>query len=197
MRRSLLPSLLAVLLAGPVAPAPQVKDKAPPTTYWPTVVGATLEYQFASSTQTEVVTAVERKGDVTTVAINWINKDGTSSPYNKVEIRKDGIFMTEEVGQAYDPPVCLLKLPLKAGDKWQTESKRPDLGSAYRFAREVGETRVIETPAGKFEAVQILCDTAPVGDRPADPKCAFWYAKGVGLLQIEGTRTLKAYTPGK
>jgi hypothetical protein len=195
MRRSLLPSLLVVLLARPVVPAPQVKDKAPPPTYWPTAVGATLEYQFASSTQTEVVTAVERKGEVTTVAINWINKDGSSSPYNKVEIRKDGIFMTEEVGQPYDRPVCLLKFPLKAGDKWETVAKRPDLGNPFRFTRKVGETKVIETPAGKFEAVQILCDTAAVGNR-AD-ESVFWYAKGVGLLQIEGTRTLKAYTPGK
>lgn len=89
-----------------------------------------------------------------------------------------------------------MKLPLKAGDKWETEAKRPDLAGPFRFAREVGETKVVETPAGKFEAVRVLGRTTS-GGRASDVKAAFWYAKGVGLVQIDGTRTLTKYTPGK
>ena len=89
----------------------------------------------------------------------------------------------------------MLRLPIKARESWEGETKRPDVGR-LRSASEVGQAKTIETPAGKFEAVPIVSEDW-IGENRTGRKFVFWYAKEVGLVQIDGLRTLKAYTPGK
>jgi hypothetical protein len=192
MRRSL---LLAVLLAGPAASAPKLKDKVPTAPYWPTSVGAAITYQWdgETGTRTRTVTAVERAAGVTKVASDEVGPDGRAAPANKVEVRADGLFLTEEFGHPYDPPVCLLKFPVTKGAKWTTVTKRADIGPV-EFTREVGETKTIETPGGRFEAVRVSGDM--ILARGTQTK-VYWFAPEVGIIKIEGVRTLTKYTPGK
>ena len=199
MTRSMFPLLVAALVAVPAAPAPKAKEPPPsaPASYWPTVVGATREYQYPGGTEKEIVTAVTRKDDVMTVAIAVVGADGTQTPRNKVEIRKDGVYLMEEVGQKYDSPVCLLKLPLTTGTRWEEKTQRPDLGPVL-FKTEVGETATIETPAGKFEAVKVTRVIVRGGGQP-DITGIQWYAKEHGAVKIDAPPkgVLKVYTAGK
>ncbi len=189
MSRSL---LLAVLLVGPVTSAPRPKDKAPPATYWPTKVGAVFEYGLESGgTMTREVTGVERAGDVITVTMSETGADGKVKPGNKVEVRPDGLFITEESGMPYDPPLCLFKASAKPGERWTTASRwgNRDLPEAVR---EVGESKVLQTPAGKIEAVPISVSTK-FEKKPS----VYWFAREYGIVQIDGYRTLTKYTPAK
>jgi hypothetical protein len=173
-----LPALLAAVLVGPATSAPRPKDKAPPATYWPTEVGATFEYQSESggSTTTRTVAAVERVGSVTTVTMTETGPDGQVKPSTKVEIRSDGLYLAEEFGQPYDPPVCLLQTPVKQGQRWTTASKWRD-ASPLECVREVGESKVLETPAGRFEAVRLTVEV-----KSQKHTSVFWYAPEAGIV---------------
>ena len=106
MLRCLQPVLLAVLLVGPAASAPRVKDKTPPATYWPTKVGTTREYLSDSGTEVEVVTAVERKEGVTTVTTATLEPDGRQTPSNKVEIRPTIYMVRKRVSRTTHRGAC-------------------------------------------------------------------------------------------
>jgi hypothetical protein len=190
MSRSVLAALIAVLIVEPAVPAPRLKEKAPPAPYWSVKVGTTLRYQLeAGGESTEVVTAVEKSGDTTRVTIHSLKPDGTKVPEWTVEVRPAGLFLVEQVGRPYDPPMQLLRFPVKAGDQWETVYGQG--GTISRLVRQVGETKVLETPAGRFEAVQIL------SGQPDHARSVIWYAPHIGIVQTERLRVLKSYTPGK
>jgi hypothetical protein len=195
MSRFLWTMLMTAVLILAARSAPRLKDRPSDATYWPTTVGTTREYETDTGTEVEVVTAVERVDGVTTVTTAIRRPDGRQTPSNRVEVRQDGIYMTEEAGQPYDPPWCVLRLPPKAGDTWAVDTRRPDCGR-LRFTQTVGETKVIEAGGEKFEAVRVMGEDIAGGGRSVGP-IVYWYAKKVGLVRIDGHRTLKAYSPGK
>jgi hypothetical protein len=190
MSRSALAALVAILVASSGTPAPRLKQKAPSVPYWSMKVGATLTYESAGSEQTVAVTAVERVGDVTRVSSSETT-DGKTFPGMTVEIRPDGLFLVEQGGQPCEVPLQLLRFPVKAGEKWETVCVWG--GKATRFVREAGEAKVLETPAGRFEAVPITSDLPDL----KLPRSVIWYAPELGIVKVDGDRVLTAYTPGK
>jgi hypothetical protein len=140
---------------------------------------------------TREVTAVERAGDVITVTMSETGADGKVKPGNKVEVRPDGLFITEESGMPYDPPLCLFKTPVKQGERWTTTSKWGNR-DPFEAVREVGESKVLETPAGKIEAVPIY-----VSAKDSKKPSVYWFAREYGIVKVDGYRTLTKYTPGK
>ena len=193
MSRSALAALVVILVAGPAAPAPRLKEKTPAAPYWSVRVGATLRYQLdAGGESTEVVTAVDKTGDVTRVVSHSRKPDGTTAPEWTVEVRPAGLFLVEQVGRPYDPPMQLLRFPVKVGDQWETAYGQG--GQISRLVRTVTETKALDTPAGRFEAVRILSGTP---DQPDNSKSVIWYSPQIGIVQTERLRVLKAYTPGK
>ena len=194
MPRSLLTAVALALAAAPAAPAPRLKDAGPPS-YFPITVGARWVYQSGQVEQTEVVTDVKTDGEATVVTVGSVLPDGKVTPWNTVAVRPDGLFMLSETGQPYDPPVCLLKFPVKSGDRWEDATTRPDIGK-LRFTHEVKETKTLDTPAGKFECVRIEAAVA-FGAVATPATHSHWYAPGIGLIQIDGTRTLKSFAAGK
>jgi hypothetical protein len=196
MRRTILPAVLALgLVATPAAPAARLKDRPGPAHYFPTTVGAKWVYQFAKADQTEVVTHVRREGGDVVVSVGYERPGGEVAPIHTMALRGDGLYMLDEVGKPYDPPVCVLKLPVKVGDRWEGTSSRPDLGK-IRYAKEVREVRKLQTPAGAFQAVGVDSEFV-VGAAENAPKDRYWYAPDIGLIQIEKVRALKSFTPGK
>ena len=192
MRRSVLPAFVAVLVGWPAWPAPRPKEKDPLVPYWSMTVGAALTYQVGEDEESIVaVTAVERVGDVTRV-ITSETSQGKTNPHMTVEVRPDGLFLVEQAGQPYEIPLQLLRFPVKAGEKWQTVCVWR--GKATRFVREVGEKKVLETPAGRFEAVPI---TSNMPDAKDDKPDVLWYAPEMGIIQVNDHRVLKSYTSGK
>jgi hypothetical protein len=110
-------------------------------------------------------------------------------------LRADGMYLLDEVGKPYDPPVRVLKPPVKLGDRWEGTSSRPDIGRV-RYSGEVKELKALKTPAGTFQAVGIEVGWAS-GAAQGLAMDRYWYAPDVGLVQIEGVRVIKSFTPGK
>jgi hypothetical protein len=182
---------------GLTVPAVPDRTRAEPgfPRYFPTTVGTKWVYEFTKGVQTEVVTRVRSKDGAVIVSVENELPGGKLTPLHTMALQADGLYMLDEVGQPYDPPVCVLKLPLKLGDRWEGKSSRPDLGG-FRYASEVKEIKAIETPAGKFQAIGIDAGWSSRVDQGLRTDRR-WYAADVGLLQIEGVRILKAFTPGK
>jgi hypothetical protein len=192
--RFLCAAVAVALAASLAAPAPRLKDP-PVTSYFPTTVGARWVYETESGEETEVVTKVTKDGSATVVSVGLVRPGGEVTPTQTVAVRSDGLFLLTESGHAYNPPVCLLKLPVKPGGRWEDVTTRRDIGK-LRFVQEVKETKELVTPGGTYEAVRIE-STLTLGDGPSKTADNYWYAPGVGLIQIDKNRTLKSFEQGK
>lgn len=179
----------AVLVAAPAAPVPKDRLLAADG-YYPTVVGTKLVYDLGGGEETRVVTAVERAEGGTLVTTMFLQPDGLKTAHMKVKVTAKGLFLAEEGGGAYDPPWCILELPPKAGNKWDTLSGGRSQVTGSMTAHGIEE---VEVPAGTFRAAKVVWEH---GDNPA----TYWYAPQVGLVKLTYGQTavvLKSYTPGK
>jgi hypothetical protein len=183
----------ALLASG----APRPKDTAKEPVYFPTVEGTTLVYQVGDREETEVVTKVEVKDGSKEVHISSV-QDGVNKPLMVVRVSKDGLYLLEETGQKYDTPWCILKLPVKAGDTWQTTTSRPDVGN-LATSDTLKSVEQLTVPAGKFENAAVVVSTTKVALRP--PTVTYWFADGVGWAKIrvgdETTKELKSVSVPK
>lgn len=194
MGRAWLSVTAAVFLAAlPGLAAPRLKDTSEPG-YFPTAVGTRWVYRVGDFEVTDVVTAVKKEDAVTTVTVQREADDGKMSPSLKVEIRSDGLFMTEETGLSYNPPVCLLKFPIQVGDKWATETRRPDSGRVSFHCTVIGLDD-IDTPVGKRRGIRVHAEPVFENGGQGQPS-EHVFAPGVGPVQF-GERTLRSFTPGK
>jgi hypothetical protein len=195
MNRGPLVAIVALTLAALSGPAaPRLKDPSPPSDYFPTAVGTRWVYTTPTADLVEVITAVAEKDGVTLVTIGNEVPGGKATPIRTIEIRSDGLFLAEEAGKGYNPPVCLLKLPVQVGDSWTTATHRADLGR-IQFPRQAVEMTDLQTRAGRFQAVRVQGETVFENGGQSQPS-VYWYARGVGLVQLDD-RVLKSFTPGK
>ena len=210
MYRRLLVLLAPVLLAAFAQSAPVPKHLMPkdPLLDHPTAVGTKWVYESGRIEETLVLTKAERKDGAVLVTIECVTAPGMTRPYQKVLVNDKGWFVTEEGGEAYDTPWCVLKLPHQAGQKWGTDLTRGDGRLAFKGASRAGAPGRVKVPAGEFTATPVeskytvtrVSDAAPVADLSMGT--THWYASGVGLVRVDEPvgrtqKVLKSFTPGK
>jgi hypothetical protein len=158
------------------------------------MVGAKWVYGYDGKEEAEVVTAVEKKDTSLIVTVQRVDGFGRKSD-SQVRVSKDGLFRLTGGPAVKHPPMCLLKLPHKAGAKWETFTGAWDMFESTVTAH--GPEK-IEVPAGKFEAIRV---ETKFPQREGDSIVGkYWYAPGVGLVkQTYGgyVRVLKSFTAGK
>src|SRR4051812_33796132 len=186
---------LLLTVAGGRA-APRSKVAVPEPQYFPAQVGAEWVYDEGgegAADWTWRVTSVHRKDGEAVVTVSMLSPNGYPVPLEKLAVSAKGVSVLEARNGAEmvrrDPPTCRLRLPMKAGDKWEWRTgggEPPPCGV-------VGEEEV-GVPAGKFRAVRI--DHAP-----PDGRWSEWWAEGVGVVKatLPGgkVRVLKSFTRGK
>lgn len=192
---------LLTAATGPgIAPAaPQLKEQPQEQLFFPVSQGATWVYRIGGGDVTYAVTAVEKRADGTFVRVGRIPPTGKDVAVMAVLVNKKGVFLLEEVGQAYDPPWCIFKVPAAPGEKWDTETSRVGLGK-MTDTRTPGKPEVLDLAAGKVTAIPVVVtarsyDGGPEGARTR----TYWWAAGIGWAKIQdGGRTireLKSFTP--
>lgn len=188
----LFPLLLALALPAAKAPsAPVPKDDGKKTKlYFPITVGAKWVYEGGREEQTEVVTAVEQKPkeQAWVVSTGLLNKEGKASPWAEWEVSERGLLLLKDKFGPAAGEQWWLKLPHKAGDKW-------DLVSEARLHCVALEPKRVKVPAGEFDAVGV---ELYVGKGVLLTR---WYAPEVGLVKVGDEKdtmwALKSFTPGK
>ena len=126
--------LSSAVFPGPAAPA--LDGEGAPLVYYPTRVGAEWTYKYPEADVSFVVTKVEDKDGRKVVSVGSVGGGGKAAPHTKVEVSDKGLFQLESVvfrvntdggpkpengWMVHDPRLCLLKLPSKAGDKWEIQ----------------------------------------------------------------------------
>jgi hypothetical protein len=189
----------AALSAAPMAPVPahlMPKDPA----YFPTAVGTVWVYTQPEYEMKLVVTKAEKAGEGTLVSVENVVAAGKTLPIHKVLVSRTGLAWAEEAGEAYTPPVGLLRLPHRPADVWRTSSKRtvaakkPFVLTFEAEMTDCGEEEV-RVPAGAFRALRVDSEVSLNGNKE---RVSRWYAPGVGLVKEQRPHTvreLKSFDP--
>jgi hypothetical protein len=215
----LIPRFLVVGLAAllPIAvgcgarsPTPRPAEADKDAAYIPTGLGDKLVYERAirdkagesKGVVTELITAVDRTdGLVVTVEYRYGDEPKPRRIY-RFRATDEGVYWIGNNGQVFDAPECILKLPVRAGDTWESPlGGQPDTPVRYTTNKE----EEVEVPAGKFRAVRI---DSMVKVKGITLGTTDWYARGVGLVktttrandaedEVDEVKVLTSFTPGK
>ncbi len=117
-----------------------------------------------------------------------------------LSITDKGVFRNRYNGIEVSPPICMLKLPIKKGSTWKTESKVGDEKLSVSCKSDEDE---IEVPAGKFKTVKVVMDAEVVGAGIIVSN-TYWFAQGVGIVKqhvninsMQFTLLLEKFEEGK
>lgn len=151
----------------------------PPVTYQPAKVGTKWVYQIEGTQKERVhtVVAAEKQGELLVVTIELDNDTG-GKVTDTISIGGDGIYRHSVGDTLIDPHLCLLKLPIKVGDKWATDFTTPS--GKWTGTRGVKGLEEVEVPAGKFKAVRVEHEYALDKEKY---KQALWLAPNVGVVK--------------
>lgn len=189
---------VAAALLGLVAsatPVPKDAAKPEPEPYFATTVGTTWEYQGGKDVLVDVVTEVEKRGGTLQVTVGRA-VDGKVANHRVYEVSRDSLHWVEASTGPLDPPLLLLRLPAKAGDKWDVDSKKN--GVKFTGSVTVMGNEKLVVPAGTFETVRV--EFAFVEGTDPEMKTTYWYAQNVGIVKRStkggGEVVLKKFTSG-
>ena len=180
MRKSL--GMLILCLIGPMtqsASAPAEKEKPPD--YYPLKEGNKWYYKVDGGVVDQKLVSVQvakiENIDGEKLARVESLVDGKVVATEHLTAMDKGVFRHRYNGAVVTPPICVIKLPFKKGDTWETEAKAGDL--KIKVACKAGQEEV-EVPAGKFNAISIVTE----GDLgTVKILTTLWFADGVGMVK--------------
>src|SRR5438270_681437 len=149
--------LVAGCLAGTAVAAPNLKER-PANLLFPTELGTTWVYTEGESERTEVITAVEQKGDTTVITVADEFKERRQQAlrsYRKFGVRANEVVVLETNLRRVEQPWYILRLTDKEDDRRWAVCRSFNAGSGERLTWEVGEPAEIDVPAGRFKAVPV------------------------------------------
>ena len=174
-------SFLLLILVGTTAtsaPAPP----QPKANYYPLKVGTKWTFKGeASGKAFEISNRVVEEETINGVKMARIETEigGRTVTSEHVGVTDKGIFRYRYNGVKTDPPLCLLKFPVKESDRWQNEITSGT--DTAKLTTEVGSAEVT-VAAGTFKTVRVRME-GKVGTR--DMSTTYWFADGYGIVRQE------------
>ena len=170
-----------MLAASGVAPPRLLADdKVKPPEYLPLKEGLKWHYQLeANGQKLQIVTQIAKieaiNGESLARFETVVNGNVAASEHYSVTTK--GIFRHRFNGVEIQPPVCVLKFPVKNGASWESEHKIGE--QAAKMGCRVASEEV-EVPAGKFKtvSVQVVADAAGM-----KITTTYWFAAGIGIVK--------------
>src|SRR5262249_39075370 len=101
-----------------------------------------------------------------------------------------GLGLAKDRLMDYEPPLPILKQPLRPGQKWTWEGKeiwnvaegrKDEKAAKYEFQIEIEEE--LRVTAGSFKALKLIIRK---GGLPADATVRYWLAKDAGIIKAPG-----------
>jgi hypothetical protein len=169
--------VLPALVLGLQQPTPPpAKDKVKDSPYFPLKVGAAWEYRTGTATLTVRLVKFEPVGGVLCARLEA--GEGAARKVEHVAVQADGVYRFQYQGKKIDPPLCLLKLPPKAGQTWKVKYTTDGLAVEGTFTQNREEVAV---PAGKYKAVTVTSTDLEVAGSKVRSTCS--YAEKVGPVK--------------
>ena len=147
---------IALLLAASFAVA-QPDKKAEPQNYYPLQVGNKWEYRVEvagnSAKAVSSITKMETLEGKEPLARLEAKVNDNVVATEHLRATADGVFRHRNNNQEINPPICLLKYPAKAGDKWSG-----DITVGKEKGKYDCETKEenVEVPAGKLDRKSVV-----------------------------------------
>jgi hypothetical protein len=183
--------LARLLLVCPVlfgsAAALAARDDLAERPYYPLQVGTTWHYKAGDREFTIRVAKHERVGD-TLCALLEVTRDGKVTASEHLAVSIDGVYRHDqtkigkdgkESTQTLKPPLLVLRLPPKKGEKWQVESQAD--GETCRGTYQIAGEEEVKVPAGTYKAVRVASQDLEIGG--IKPVVTTYFAPGVGMVK--------------
>lgn len=103
--------------------------------------------------------------------------NGNVAASEHLQITEKGLFRKRFNGTEINPPICLLKFPIKDGEKWENNTKIGPIELKVKCNLEFEEAVV---PAGKFKCAKVHVETEQKG---ANIITTYWFAPEMGMVQ--------------
>ena len=176
------------------------------TSYYPLTTGLSWDYEVSSSAsqadpvRLRVINAGRRRIDSWNTEAQRLDV-GTSVGYRFAVEAADSISIVAEQAPGknepavLDPPALLLRLPAEVGQTWNSEATT----SAIRPGTRIPVTTTIDSasdrvdgPAGRFDGCLRVTSSGKMAVEIAEGEASevriqtqIWYARGVGVVQVE------------
>lgn len=182
--------LLALIGCGPSEPSPSQKAPEQPQSdqesYLPIVLGTKWVYASSNGEElTLIVSKVEDNHGAKVVTVEEQAKDGRTTYNRTMKESVDGLSLVEDKFTEREVPLCQLKLPVKEGVSWESETnvrrKREGITVQEAWKFTVMGTEAVKVPAGTFKATRVV---AEFKQTPGSGYTS-WYAPGVGMVKRE------------
>ncbi len=189
---------------APSAPVPA--DFKPKCPLFPTQLGTTWVYESKNGEFTRTITAAANREDGKLVTIVSNNERDDQCLSQKILVNSKGVYLSEgspflfiDQPVTYEKPFCLLRAPYKEGNEWE-ESISLEGGGGLKGKLKIVGLKTLTVPAGKFETTEVNWSyTETISLQWKDPGVVYWYADGIGIIQIDERSVwkLKSFRPGK
>ena len=103
--------------------------------------------------------------------------NGNVAASEHLQITEKGLFRKRFNGTEINPPICLLKFPIKDGEKWESNTKIGTIELKVKCNLEFEEAVV---PAGKFKCAKVHVETEQKG---ANILTTYWFAPELGMVK--------------
>jgi hypothetical protein len=171
---------LAVFLAPPGLSQDKEQDKgeSKEPSYYPLHVGTQWTYKTSDGKTTLIkVTGKEKVGDVDCSRLE-ATVNGAPVANEHLAAKSDGIYRYKGNGMKVEPPVMVLKLPPKSGEKWEVKSKFAGLTVEGNFTMGEGDVAVT---GYKGKAVSVETNDMKIAGNPV--MTTLWFAPNVGMVK--------------
>jgi hypothetical protein len=175
--------LLIATLVGSGKPDrdPDKGTKETKDNYYPLQVGNEWHYQLSVMGITKnMVTRIAKIENIDGKSLARLEAevDGMAAATSEHLTQTDkGIFRHRNNGMEIDPPICLLRFPAKAGDKWDGKVMVGKEKANYKCETTEEEVQVA---AGKFKALKVGVHLEANGQKV---DTSYWFAKDVGFVK--------------
>lgn len=173
--------LLSALPGWAQAPDP-AKTKASAPNYYPLKTGTRWEYQVdlgnnQKRTMVNQIAKIENINGKDMARLETL-MDGNVSATEHLTATNEGIFRNRFNGVEVDPPVCLLKYPVKEGTTWKGQTKIGD--QQLDISGSEGKTEAVQAGGTNYQAATAVVETTVNGMKISTK---YWFAPDVGIVK--------------
>ena len=155
--------------------------------YYPLKVGTKWHFQVdAGQPRRPMITSViaaEENTDGKPLARLEVYINGQKIPASEhLMSNKDGVFRVKFNNIEFNPPLCMLKYPLKTGQTWDT--KLSTQGQQLDVTCRQGAEEAVSVPAGEYRAIPCtiqLTQNTPQG--AVKIVTTYWFVENVGFVK--------------
>lgn len=169
--------------ASRAAQAPAAGKAAPGDDYYPLKVGNKWHYELDNGNGQKVqlvsqIGGLDKVGDAQLARLEVVANGQKLPATEHLQRKDDGVYRVRMNNVDVSPPICLIKFPTKADQKWGGETTAG--GQKMNVDCTEGASEKVKVPAGEFDAIPTKIVVTAGANKFTN---IFWFAKGTGIVK--------------